>query len=121
MSFSEKERDRLTDQTTSKQTLEFDDATQARKLFGVQDEYLYIIEKEMDVSIHSRGTQVEIEGTAQHVQLVVDLLEQLEELIDIAKVEGRVKASSVKKIGEIIDQHPEEAVGIIRAWLYSDE
>lgn len=83
MSFSEKERDRLTDQTTSKQTLEFDDATQARKLFGVQDEYLYIIEKEMDVSIHSRGTQVEIEGTAQHVQLVVDLLEQLEELIQI--------------------------------------
>lgn len=47
--------------------------------------------------------------------------EQLEELIDIAKVEGRVKASSVRKIGEIIEQHPEEAVGIIRSWLYSDE
>ena len=46
--------------------------------------------------------------------------EQLEELIDIAKVEGRVKASSIKKIGEIIDQHPEEAVGIIRNWLYSE-
>ncbi|MGN0904662.1 MAG: flagellar basal-body MS-ring/collar protein FliF [Alphaproteobacteria bacterium] len=45
---------------------------------------------------------------------------QLEELIDIAKVEGRVKASSVRKIGEIIDQHPEEAVNIIRTWLYSD-
>ena len=47
--------------------------------------------------------------------------DQLEELIDIAKVEGRVKASSVRKIGEIIDQHPEEAVSIIRSWLYSDE
>lgn len=46
--------------------------------------------------------------------------EQLEELIDIAKVEGRVKASSVKKIGEIIEQHPEEAVDIIRNWLYSE-
>ena len=46
--------------------------------------------------------------------------EQLEELIDIAKVEGRVKASSVKKIGEIIEQHPEEAVSIIRNWLYSE-
>ena len=46
--------------------------------------------------------------------------DQLEELIDIAKVEGRVKASSVKKIGEIIEQHPEEAVGIIRNWLYSE-
>lgn len=47
--------------------------------------------------------------------------EQLEELIDIAKVEGRVKASSVRKIGEIIEQHPEEALGIIRSWLYSDQ
>ena len=47
--------------------------------------------------------------------------EQLEELIDIAKVEGRVKASSVRKIGEIIDQHPEEAVSIIRSWMYSDQ
>ena len=46
---------------------------------------------------------------------------QLEELIDIAKVEGRVKASSIRKISEIIDQHPEEAVNIIRSWLYSDE
>ncbi|MGN1079083.1 MAG: flagellar basal-body MS-ring/collar protein FliF [Alphaproteobacteria bacterium] len=47
--------------------------------------------------------------------------DQLEELIDIAKVEGRVKASSVRKIGEIIEQHPEEAVSIIRSWLYSNE
>ena len=47
--------------------------------------------------------------------------EQLEELIDIAKVEGRVKASSIRKIGEIIDQHPDAAVNIIRSWLYSEE
>lgn len=52
---------------------------------------------------------------------VDDSTSQLEELIDIARVEGRVKASSVRKIGEIIDQHPEEAVNIIRNWLYSDE
>ncbi len=47
--------------------------------------------------------------------------EQLEELIDIAKVEGRVKASSVRKIGEIIDQHPEAAVNLIRSWMFSDK
>lgn len=47
--------------------------------------------------------------------------DQLEELIDIAKVEGRVKASSVRKIGEIIEQHPEEALSIIRSWMYSNE
>ena len=46
--------------------------------------------------------------------------DQLEELIDIAKVEGHVKASSIKKISTIIDTHPNEAVNIIRNWLYSE-
>ncbi len=45
---------------------------------------------------------------------------QLDELIDIAKVEGRVKASSLRKIGEIIDKHPEEALNIVRNWLYRE-
>lgn len=41
-------------------------------------------------------------------------------LIDLARVEGRVKSSHVKKIGEIIDKHPEEALNIVRNWLYSN-
>ncbi len=44
-----------------------------------------------------------------------------EQLIDLNKVEGRVKASSVRKIGEIVDKHPEEAVSIIRTWLYQQQ
>ncbi|MBR9973128.1 flagellar M-ring protein FliF [Magnetospirillum sp. J10] len=43
-----------------------------------------------------------------------------DELIDIDKVEGRVKASSIRKIGEIVDKHPEEALSIIRNWLYQE-
>lgn len=43
---------------------------------------------------------------------------ELEAMIDLEKVEGRVKASSVRKIGEIIDKHPEEAVAILRNWMY---
>ena len=48
--------------------------------------------------------------------------EQSEEdmLIDMAQVEGQVKASTVKKIGEIVDKHPDEALSIIRSWLYQD-
>ena len=38
----------------------------------------------------------------------------VEQMIDIAQVEGRVKASSIKKIGEIVEKHPEEAVSIMR-------
>lgn len=43
-----------------------------------------------------------------------------EKMIDISRVEGRVKASSLKKVGEIVEKHPEEAVGIIRNWLYQE-
>jgi len=46
--------------------------------------------------------------------------EQYDELIDIDRVEGRVKASSVKKIGEIVKKHPEEALSIIRSWMYQE-
>lgn len=46
--------------------------------------------------------------------------EQFEELIDIDRVEGRVKASSVKKVGEIVEKHPEEALAIIRSWMYQE-
>jgi len=44
--------------------------------------------------------------------------EEFDSMIDIAHIEGRVKASSMKKIGEIIEKHPEEAVSILRNWMY---
>jgi flagellar M-ring protein FliF len=42
----------------------------------------------------------------------------IEQMIDIGQVEGRVAASSIRKIGEIVDKHPEEAVAIVRSWMY---
>jgi len=47
-----------------------------------------------------------------------DVESQLEQMINISQVEGRVRASSLRKIGEIVEKHPEEAVSILRAWLY---
>ena len=46
--------------------------------------------------------------------------DDLDELIDIDKVEGRVKASSLRKINDIVDKHPEEAIAIFRTWLYQE-
>ena len=43
--------------------------------------------------------------------------EEDSDLIDLEKIEGRVKASSLKKVGAIIDNHPEEALAIISAWM----
>jgi flagellar M-ring protein FliF len=38
--------------------------------------------------------------------------------IDIARIEGQVKASSVKKVSEFVDRHPDESVAILRSWLH---
>ena len=46
--------------------------------------------------------------------------ERFEELIDIDRVEGRVKASSVKKVGGLVEKHPEEALSIVRSWMYEE-
>ena len=43
---------------------------------------------------------------------------EVEQMIDIANIEGAVRASSIKKIGELVDKHPEEALAILRNWLY---
>lgn len=45
---------------------------------------------------------------------------EIEKMIDISRVEGRVKASSLRKVGEIVDKHPEEAVSILRNWIYQE-
>ncbi len=47
-------------------------------------------------------------------------LDNIEQMIDISQVEGRVRASSIKKIGEIVEKHPEEAVAIVRSWMYQN-
>jgi flagellar M-ring protein FliF len=43
---------------------------------------------------------------------------EFEQRIDIAKIEGQVKASSVKKVAEFVENHPEESVSILRSWLH---
>jgi flagellar M-ring protein FliF len=45
---------------------------------------------------------------------------EIERMIDISKVEGRVKASSLRKVGEIVDKNPDEAVSVIRNWMYQE-
>ncbi|MDB5437808.1 MAG: fliF [Caulobacteraceae bacterium] len=38
--------------------------------------------------------------------------------IDMARIEGQVKASSVKQVAEFVEKHPDESVSILRSWLH---
>jgi flagellar M-ring protein FliF len=42
----------------------------------------------------------------------------VDQRIDIAKIEGQVKASSVKRVAEFVDRHPDESIAILRSWLH---
>jgi flagellar M-ring protein FliF len=57
-------------------------------------------------------------ATGQQMALPAPGNELLEQKIDIARIEGQVKASSVKRVAEFVDKHPEESVSIIRTWLH---
>lgn len=37
------------------------------------------------------------------------------------RIEGKVRASSMKTVGEIVDGHPDEAVSVLRRWIRSDD
>jgi len=38
-------------------------------------------------------------------------------MIDMQRVEGKVKASSVKKVEDIVDNYPSETVSVLRSWM----
>lgn len=42
----------------------------------------------------------------------------LDQRIDIARIEGQVRASSVKRVADFVDNHPDESVSILRTWLH---
>ena len=42
---------------------------------------------------------------------------ELDATLDMSNVEGQVKESSVKKIAELVDSHPNETVSVIRNWM----
>ena len=43
------------------------------------------------------------------------------DMINLNKIDGRVKASSVKRINDIVEKNPDTAVNIVRGWLYQNE
>lgn len=42
---------------------------------------------------------------------------ELDAMLDMSAVEGKVKASSVQKITELVTNHPNETVAVIRQWM----
>lgn len=53
-------------------------------------------------------------------QSIVDSA-QPDDMIDVASVDGKLKAASIQKVNEIIDRYPNEAVSVIRSWMFQEQ
>ena len=42
----------------------------------------------------------------------------IEQMITMKKIEGQLRASSIQRVGDIIDERPDDAVTIVRNWMY---
>lgn len=57
------------------------------------------------------------EAPSQGVQEPSFATQAEESLVNIQGVEGKVKASTLKKVEEIVDNYPTETVSVIRSWM----
>ncbi len=46
--------------------------------------------------------------------------EEEEDMINIDRVQGKIKSSTFKKINDLIEKHPEETLTIVRQWSFGD-
>ena len=53
-------------------------------------------------------------------QNVLPPLLEDESLVNIAQIEGQMRASSLRRIGGLVEKHPEETLSIIRGWMVQE-
>ena len=65
------------------------------------------------------GGQISYDSnTGEPLALPAPAPNEMDNRIDIARIEGQVRLSSVKSVSEFVERHPEESVSIIRGWLH---
>jgi flagellar M-ring protein FliF len=83
-----------------------------------------IVNRVIEASTESREDE-EDEAMAEHLALLGPDLAALtdqsgaedEEMIDIDHIQGKVRSSAVKKVQDILENNPEEALGALRRWM----
>jgi flagellar M-ring protein FliF len=43
-----------------------------------------------------------------------------ESMVNIAQIEGQMRASSLRRISEIVEKHPDETLSIVRGWMVQE-
>ncbi|WP_428482440.1 flagellar basal-body MS-ring/collar protein FliF [Pyruvatibacter mobilis] len=64
------------------------------------------------------GEPIALANPTPEQQAALALEDDTSAMIDIAQIEGQVRESSIRKIGELVQNHPEESLSILRGWLH---
>jgi flagellar M-ring protein FliF len=64
------------------------------------------------------GEPIALANPTPEQQAAMMLEDTTGNMIDIAQIEGQVRESSIRKIGELVQKHPEESLAILRGWLH---
>lgn len=63
--------------------------------------------------------QIQVDPTSgEPIALPAPGQTDMEQRLDVARIEGQVKASSVKRVAEFVEKHPDESVALLRTWLH---
>jgi flagellar M-ring protein FliF len=44
-----------------------------------------------------------------------------ESMVSVQNIEGQLRASAMRKLTELVEQHPEASLSIMRSWMTADE
>ena len=59
-------------------------------------------------------------GPAKAAGMAPPPLLEDESMVNIAQIEGQMRASSLRRIGELVDKHPDETLAIVRGWMVQE-
>lgn len=85
-----------------------------------------LINNAFEVSNNNNAEKLITSGDAEDNLLLSNFLsdnfdETAEELVNLNKVDGRIKVSSLKALNNTVEKNPAAAVNVIRSWLYNNE
>ena len=43
-----------------------------------------------------------------------------DELVNMANVDGQMRASSIRRLTDLVERHPEESLSIVRGWMQQE-
>ena len=58
----------------------------------------------------------QVQGPSSTAGLIAD-----ESMVNVANIEGQLRASSIRKLAELVEKHPEESLTIMRGWMTQEQ